>query len=101
VFSTLIRITPPNSARNFVISKRVSLTTTLLGKEKGRTKRKVKPEPKETGTTNPRGNRDRTKGPIPKAKDEDEDVEQATRLPALTVTKLAMRLGTASPEKGK
>jgi hypothetical protein len=79
VFSTLIRITPPNSARNFVISKRISLTKTLPGKEKGRTKGKVKPGTKETAPINPHGKRDRTKVPIPKAKDGDEDVDQATR----------------------
>jgi hypothetical protein len=101
VFSTRTRITPPNNARNFVISKQVNPTTIPLGKEKGRTKGKVKPGPKEIETTNPHGKRDRTKEPIPKAKDEDEDVGQAPKLPALTATKLAMKLGTVSLGNGK
>ncbi len=48
-----------------------------MEKEKESKKGKVKQRAKETGATNPHGNWDRTKGPIPKAKDGDEDVEQA------------------------
>ena len=50
-----------------------------MTKAKESKKGKVKQKAKETGATNPHGNRDRTKGLLPKAKDGDEDVEQALR----------------------